>query len=129
PFIKGLFAEGILTDYRTGNVAVYLPSRTWRAGLELHTTPLPSGNLEILGRFEAIQRGPMLAPNPNKADTEPLVPMPAITWVDAYLQIRIMDVSAFIRVEDFQTQQIEEIPNRVLRGARMIYGIKWQFFN
>lgn len=129
PLIKGLFAEGVLTDYRTGNVAVYLPSRTWRGGLELHAIPLPSGNLEILGRLEAIQRGPMLAPNPVKTDTEPLVTMPAITWVDAYLQIRIMDVSAFIRVEDFQGQQIAEIPNRILRGARMIYGIKWQFFN
>lgn len=129
PLIKGLYAEGMLTDWNSGNVAIYLPTRTYRAGLELHAIPLPSRNLEILGRIEAIQRGQMLAPNPDTTNNEPVVTMPAINYYDAYLQIRIMDVRGWIRLEDLTSQQLSEVPGRVIRGARMIYGVQWQFFN
>jgi hypothetical protein len=129
PLIKGIAAIGHLTNWQSGTIPLYLPTRMYRAGLELHTSPLKSDNLEILGRIEAIHRGPMLVINPDTTADEGLLTQPQNNSIDAYLQIRIMDIRAFIRVEDFQGQILEVIPNRVLRGARMIYGLKWQFYN
>ncbi|MGQ0563342.1 MAG: hypothetical protein ACT443_15895 [Gemmatimonadota bacterium] len=130
PFIGGLFAQGTVTDWYTGNVALYMPARMYRAGAELHAIPLRSGNLEILGRIELIHRGPMLAPNLAAGENdEPVLTMPAIDYIDAYLQIRIMDVRAFLRYEDLTGKDPAEVPNRELGGPRIFYGVKWQFFN
>ena len=132
PLIKGLFAEGMITDWRSGFVGLYLPTRIYRAGLEYSATPLKSGNLQVLGRLEAIHRGAMLYPlhTTGPAD-EPLtsISMLPLDYIDAYLQIRIIDVRAFVRYEDLQGQQLPEVPERALRGPRIFYGVKWQFFN
>jgi hypothetical protein len=130
PLIKGLFAQGSFTQWRSGTRGVYVPDRIYRAGIELHTTPLKSGNLEILARVEAIHRGLMLVPNLAAGEEEsPLIEMPAIDLVDGYLQIRIIDVRAFIRYEDMTGQDAPEVLNRPLRGPRIFYGVKWQFWN
>ncbi|MGQ0813926.1 MAG: hypothetical protein ACT4O1_05620 [Gemmatimonadota bacterium] len=130
PLINGLFAEGMVSDWYTGKVSLYMPVRQYRAGLELHAIPLRSGNLEILGRIEAIHRGSMLAPNLQAGEfDERVLTMPPLNYIDAYLQIRIMDVRAFMRYEDLAGQILAEIPKRALRGQRLFYGVKWQFFN
>lgn len=129
-FLKGLYAQGHIADWYTGNVSLYMPTRTYRAGLELHASPLRSGNLEILGRIEAIHRGAMLVPNFETGDdVEPAVSTQPADWFDAYLQIRIMTVRAFLRWEDLNGANVAEVPGRVLRGPRIFYGVKWEFFN
>lgn len=136
PLIRGLYAQGSLTNWYGGNVWIWLPVRSYRAGAELHAIPLKSGNLEILGRIEAVYRGLMLVPNPvidadpSTGDPVPdVMQLPATNTVDAYLQIRIMDVRAFIRYEDLTGQDAAQVPDRPIQGPRVFYGVKWQFFN
>jgi hypothetical protein len=130
PLVKGLFAQGSITQWRSGTRGLYLPERIYRAGIGLHSTPLKSGNLEILARIERIHRGLMLVPNLAAGEQEPpVIEMPGIDLVDGYLQIRIIDVRAFIRYEDMTGQDAPEVANRPLRGPRIFYGVKWQFWN
>jgi hypothetical protein len=107
-----------------------MPTRTYRAGLELHSIPLKSGNLELYGRVERVYRGQMFAFDRAAATpADALVTLPAIGVFNAYFQLRIIDVRAFVRYEDPQGQVIAEVPNRFLRGPRIFYGVKWQFYN
>jgi hypothetical protein len=129
PLIKGLFVEGMINDWRSGNVWLYTPTRNYRVGLELYTTPLKSGNLEVLGRIETIHRSIMVAPDLSAEAQAPTLTQPAVDYFDAYLEIRIIDVRAFMRYEDLSGQRVADIPGRQLPGPRIIYGVKWQFFN
>ncbi len=120
PFVRGLSVVGHVTNWYKGFRGWYLPQRLVRAGLQLHTTPLPSGNLEVFGRIEAVHRGNMVTP----ADT--LAPD---NTIDAYLQIRIIDVRLFGRFEDILGNNAVEVPGRTMLGPRLFYGVKWQFWN
>src|SRR5690606_17167789 len=119
-----------ITDWRDIVGWPLLPSRAWRTALELHWIPLTSGNLEIYGRAEAHMRGSMLAWDPAPEDGTPaLLAVPAFTTADAYLQIRIIDVRIFARWEDIVPGDREELPGRLFRGPRILYGVKWQLWN
>jgi hypothetical protein len=120
PFVRGLALSGHVTNWYKGFRGWYLPQRLYRAGLHLHTSPLPSGNLELFGRIEAVHRGNMVTP----ADT-----LAADNTVDAYLQIRIIDVRLFGRFEDILGNNAVEVPGRTMLGPRLFYGVKWQFWN
>jgi hypothetical protein len=125
----GWFAlEGGATYWTRWDGWTYLPARAGRAALELHTLPLPSGNLEILGRLEAAYRSAMLAYGAAPTDPQ-LVVLPRYWLVDGYLQIRIIDVRMFLRYEDLLGNQIEELPGRIHRGPRLMYGVKWNLWN
>jgi hypothetical protein len=98
-----------------------------RGALELHALPLASGNLELFGRLEVVRRGALLGPPP--ASGEPGVDMPARTLVNGYLQIRIIDVRIFIRSEDMAGQIVQDLPGLDIQGPRLLYGVKWNFWN
>jgi hypothetical protein len=126
--------ESWITNWSESAGWTYLPARTWRTALELHALPLPSGNLEILGRLEGVHRSGMLAYNPDAApdppgDYSPLMPVPGYTQIHGYLQIRIIDVRIFLRYEDLTNADIEEVPGRFHRGPRLMYGVKWNLWN
>jgi hypothetical protein len=110
---------------------MYVPSRSWRTSLELHALPLPSGNLELLGRLDATQRSGVLVflPGPPAEEASPITSVPAHTRVDAYIHIRVIDVRMFLRWEDLMGQEIEQLPGRVNRGPRIFYGVKWNLWN
>jgi len=133
PLVNAFALRGSITDWRTGALGLYMPTRTYRAGLELHAIPLKSGNLEIVGRIERVYRGAMFALNQAAlTPADALLTMPGIGYFDAYLQLRIIDVRAFVRYEDLQGQALAEVPSapeRLLRGPRVFYGVKWQFYN
>lgn len=119
-----------ITDWRSAEGWTYLPSRSWRTALELHALPLPSGNLEIFGRAEAHMRGSALAFDPAALDgAGSFIRMPAYTTADAYLQIRVIAVRAFIRWEDILGNAIEDLPGRIQHGPRIFYGVKWELWN
>ena len=130
-----LALESWITNWTEAAGWVYMPVRSWRTALELHTLPLPSGNLEILGRIEARQRSGMLTYNPEPPPTDPdpayqpVIGLPSFTLVHGYLQIRIIDVRIFLRYEDLLGNQIEELPGRFHRGPRLMYGVKWNLRN
>lgn len=114
---------------------LYLPERTWRTALELHTFPLRSENLEIFGRLEAVQRGRMNAwsrvpAGPETPASMALVTLPGHTRVHAYLHIRIIDVRAFIRYDDLTAREgIEELPGILHTRPRIFYGVRWNLWN
>ena len=127
--IKGLYVTGMINDWREGSVSLYMPTRNYRAGVELRSIPLKSGNLEVLGRLETVHRGAMSAPDLDDDASAPTVTQPAVDYLDAYLEIRIIDVRAFVRYEDLTGEKVEDVPGRPLPGPRVFYGVKWQFFN
>ena len=120
PFVRGLSATGHVTNWYKGFRGWYLPQRLYRAGLQLHTSPLPSGNLELYGRIEAVHRGEMVTPADSIA---------ADNTIDAYVQIRIIDVRLFGRFEDIMGSGAVEVPGREIPGPRLFYGVKWNFWN
>jgi hypothetical protein len=125
-----LALESWITEWFDAAGWAYMPLRSWRTALELHALPLPSGNLELLGRLDAVQRGGLLAFAPDGAAGEsPFVPVPSFIRINGYLQIRIIDVRIFLRWEDFMRQEIVDLPGRVHRGPRVLYGVKWNLWN
>jgi len=132
---RGLSFTGNFTYWDKLGGLLYLPARSWRLALELHTLPLASQNLEILARVEHQRRGAMLERNIESLDPEdPQNPpsayteMPSRDLVNAYLQIRIVDVRAFVGVYDWLNAEREDFPGRIAR-PRVFYGVKWQLFN
>jgi hypothetical protein len=120
PTYRGFSAYGMASNWLSGAPGWYVPVQHYRAGLQLHATPMRSGNLELFGRIEVVHRSSMEVPTGT---------LPANTTVDAYLQIRIIDVRMFGRFEDITGQGAQEVAGRVLRGQRIFYGVKWQFWN
>jgi hypothetical protein len=130
--LHGFAVEGMLTNWNSGFVGIYNPTRQYRAGLEYYAMPLKSGNLEILGRLEMIHRGAMIVPGASQdaaGNSAPFTQVPQVDYVDGYLQIRIIDVRAFLRYEDLTGQRVQQVLGRPLPGPRVFYGVKWQFFN
>jgi hypothetical protein len=128
PLLRDWLAASIsYSTWLSGARWAWLPASSLRAALDLHAIPLPSGNLEITGRFEILQRGALFAPNPLPGEL-PLV-LPARTQANAYLQIRIIEVRLFIRFDDIQAGDVADLPDLAIRGPRLVYGVKWDFWN
>jgi hypothetical protein len=130
-----LWVEGWYTRWTGANPWIYLPGQSWRAALVYHDTPMPSGNLEVSARLELSHRDGMLVPTmsagsegvPGSAGTSVV---PQMTSLDFYLQIRILDVRAFIRWNNIAHQLNQrDLPTRPFPGQRTFYGIKWSFWN
>lgn len=134
-FWKPLRAEGWYTRWRADTPWIYLPTQSWRAALAYYDSPLPSGNLEITARLELSHRSGMIVPvlvdpatDPNGGARMDLVP--GLSSLDFYLQIRVLDVRAFIRWNNI-THRLEQhdLPGRTFPGQRTFYGIRWEFWN
>ncbi|MGD8278710.1 MAG: hypothetical protein PVH00_11815, partial [Gemmatimonadota bacterium] len=115
------------SNWATGTRWAYLPASTLRAALDLHSSPLPSGNLELTGRLEMLRRGLLAAPQPVPDD--PLIDVPAQTRINAYLQIRIIEIRLFLRWDDMEGDDVADLPGFGIRGPRIVYGVKWVFWN
>jgi hypothetical protein len=98
-----------------------------RTGLRIHTIPLESGNFELFARLEAVHRSEINGPPP--AAGEPAPATPSRTLFDGYLQIRIIDVRIWIRLDDLAGNEVEDLPGLPIRGPRIFYGVKWSFWN
>jgi len=139
-YFPWLFADGSITNWYRADDWIYTPNRFWRFALELHATPLESGNLEIFGRLEARHRGSMLVPvltgtAPGDRTIETAL-FDDYTVVDGQLQIRIMSVRLFIRGENMLSTEYFEVPDlsgrtglagQVIDRQRIFYGVKWDF--
>jgi hypothetical protein len=122
-----LAATGSYLQWTSGTRWIYMPARMGRGGLELRASPLQSGNLEFIGRLEALYRTAMPVPDPT--DPAALKTVPERMLLNAYLQIRIIDVRIFIRSDDMTGADSEDLFGRVIRGPRLMYGVQWQFRN
>lgn len=122
-----LSATGHYTTWLSGTRWAYLPASSYRAALEVHAVPLPSGNLEIIAYVEAMNRGSMRVP--PAADEEEGPELAARRVYNAYLHIRIIDVRIFARLDDMTGQDVEDVRGLPVRGPRFVYGVKWHFWN
>ena len=120
-------AYGSYNAWLTGTRWAWLPASQMSGTLELHALPLPSGNLELMARIDAMRRGSMIGPPALPGETPPeLEPR---TLINAYLQIRIIDVRLFIRFDDMLGQDVFDAPGLGIEGPRIVYGVKWSFWN
>jgi hypothetical protein len=126
---KPFWLEGWYTRWAGNTPWVYLPGQSWRAALVYHDTPLPSGNLEVDARLEYSHRDGMLVP--TIADgIAGATAVPGLSSIDFYLQIRVLDLRAFIRWNNITHQLYQhDLPGRFFPGQRTFYGIKWSFWN
>lgn len=122
-----LSLNGNWAAWSSGQRSIYVPSSIGRATVRLHTSPLESGNFELTARLEALHRGPLFGP-PSEPDG-PLVEAPARTLLNAYLQMRIIDVRIWIRFDDMGGNDVQDLPGLFIKGPRIFYGVKWDFWN
>ncbi len=112
---------------------LYAPDQSYRVSLVYHQIPLKSGHLELYARLDARSRGNMYLPQ------APTSAVPALTSVDFYLQIRILDLRMYFQetgitsknatATDFPYLDGKPNPAFVLPTPRIFYGIRWQFFD
>jgi hypothetical protein len=116
----GWFVRALGTDDR-----LYLPSYFGRAALEFHNLYL-TGNLEPTLRLEMLGRGRALVPSAALDNT---VQAPRYALVNLFVQIRVVDVRVFYRLDNVFNQRGIEIPGTRIPGARAMYGVRWFFRN
>jgi hypothetical protein len=129
--LNGFGLYGSLVRWDRGGL--YLPERLYTGGLDYHGLPMESGNLEIWASAGVEGRDPMLTALPVEGDpTSPpvLQEVPFGQSWHAFVQLRIVTVRIFIRFENLTVRENnQDIPGRVLPGARVIYGVRWTLWN
>lgn len=105
----------------------YLPTQTARASALLHGLFFDS-ELEPSLRVQVEHRGRALVPGPQgDAFDGESVPH---TLTDLFLQIRIIDVRAFLVWHNLlDVRGTADLPGRPLPGGRFFYGVHWTFRN
>jgi hypothetical protein len=107
----------------------YLPLEHGRIGLTFNAL-FYEGNLEPTLRAEAVRRGSALVPT---ADRQSFGAASApYTMFNIFLQVRVLDVRAFLIVENLlNNAAVADLvgPNRFYGGQRAIYGVRWHFFD
>ena len=110
----------------------YLPREQGRGSVELHGV-FYDGQLEPTLRVEGEYRGPTLVPGGEPGASGVLLNgavANAYSLLNLYLQIRIVDVRAFLFWENLLNQQEPLGLDRFLQpGPRLVYGGRWFFRN
>lgn len=117
-----------------GRIWPYLPGRSWNTALVYDHRPLTSGNLQVHARLEQQHRGAVWGRNIEApGESEEFVPeaalLPVLDVVNFHLQLRILDVWAFLRWENILNAQGDIVAGRPILPQRTFYGVKWQFWN
>ena len=125
---------------------VYTPDQIWRASLVYQQSPLKSGHLDFYARLDAHAHGvvyngvmpttPVYGLCRNFAVESPGTCVPAsLTSIDFFLQIRIMDLRLFFLEQNIlqpTSDMVTDFPGLYGRGVsapRILYGVRWQFFD
>ncbi|MDX1674093.1 MAG: hypothetical protein R3314_04745 [Longimicrobiales bacterium] len=104
---------------------LYLPEDRWRAALVYHHLPLASGNLEVFARLEHVFRGRMNVPASSGTQLSE-----AYQATNLELTIRILTVRAFLRWQNLLHRLGQsDIPGFRFPGQRLLWGVKWEFWN
>lgn len=103
----------------------YLPEHEGRVAVEAHGIFF-GGDLEPSLRVEAVRRGEMLA----IASDGVVVPTGAYSMANLLLEIRILDVRAFLVFDNITNiRAAADLPERFLPGSKLYYGLRWTFRN
>jgi len=124
---EGLRLEGWFMKRLDSERRLYTPDYMGRAALEFHDT-FRGGNLEPTIRLEMIGRSRAPLPSP---DPETVVESTRYSLFNAFVQIRILDIRIFWRMENlFNERSALDVSTAArLPGARQIYGVRWFFRN
>jgi hypothetical protein len=131
-----------------GEELPYLPKQTWDASVTYHRVFKESSNLELWGTLGVTGHEGMLIPilDPDPPPDDPLDPpeddpdpepagpillrMPLYRDVFALIQVRIVTVNIFVRVENVAGKADNfDFPNRQQPRFRTLYGIRWTLNN
>jgi hypothetical protein len=107
----------------------YLPTREARVALEYHTVRIEN-QFEPTLRLEAVHRGPTLVPNVDRSRFDYVTP--PYTLLNLFLQIRVLDVRAFLIWENpTHNRAALDLPPGLgfQPGQRVVYGARWSFRN
>jgi hypothetical protein len=122
----GLRFEGSFTRWSDAGFRPYLPLDQGRGALVFHNLYY-TDNLEPTVRVEAVYRGSSLVPTGPAGTFEAAAP--GYTLVNVSVQIRVIDVRAFLVVENLLNEQAAmDIPGAPI-GPRAHYGVRWHFRN
>jgi hypothetical protein len=103
----------------------YLPSRYGRAAVEFHGVYF-QGNFEPTIRAEVLARGPTRTLNLTTGEFDALTE--AYATFNFYVQMRVLDVRAFWRMENaFNRDRAFDVPGLFLPGVRTMFGVRWFF--
>ena len=123
-FFPALRVEASWTRWTETGGRPYLPEQEWRAALVFHDI-FYTGNLEPTFRVEAVHRGTALVPDlEGEAFSDLSEPY---TLANLFLQIRVIDVQAFVRWENLLNQRAADLPGRIFPGQRVLFGVRWRF--
>ncbi|HEX5724199.1 MAG TPA: hypothetical protein VFX98_01965 [Longimicrobiaceae bacterium] len=105
----------------------FLPEQQGWAALEFHDV-YRAGNFEPTLRVEMVARDGALLLDP--ATGVPLGVTPRYALFNFYVQVRILDVRIFYRLENLANRnQAQDVPGFFLPGTRALYGLRWFFRN
>jgi hypothetical protein len=103
----------------------HLPHDSWRVAFHFHRL-FYEGNLEPTLRLDAVRRGAARVPLPDGGEG---VSSAAVIY-NAYLQIRVLDVRAYVSWQNiFHDRRGADLPGVPLPGQRAVYGVRWHFFD
>ena len=104
----------------------YTPTYFGRGALEFRNT-YRTGNLEPTFRIEALGRA--RSPVPSATGDSTTLDAPRYTILNLFVQIRIIDVRIFYRLDNAFNVTTSEVDGTRRGGARAIYGLRWFFRN
>lgn len=123
--LRGLSAEGWYVAWSSGGGRPFLPRQQFRGALTFHRVAY-GGQFEPFLRIERLHRGSTLVPN---LDRTAFVATDPYSQLNLSLQLRVLDVRAFLLYENILNEIAADVPGRFLPGARTMYGLRWVFRN
>lgn len=124
---RALRLEGWYQSWSSVGSRPYLPGRIARAALEFHDVFI-EGQFEPTARVEVVHRGESIVPGADRKGFDALTD--PYTLINFFLQLRILDVRAFLFWENVgNDREALDLPAGLNPGQRLIYGARWYFRN
>jgi len=112
--------------------SIYLPKRSWEGATTYHGLFKETGNLEVWGTVGVTGRDSMPLPifSVEGDPTSELARAPILRYWFAFVQVRVVTVSLFVRWENLTGKPDNfDYPDRLQPRFRTLYGVRWTMNN